>query len=194
VAWCLDAFAAADTVARAVIAAPPGHEAEITALAPEGLEAEVVAGGSSRPESVAAALALAETDVVTVHDAARPLVTAELIDALAATLGRSPDAAGVIAATPITDTVKRVDDDGTIARTEDRRRLWAAQTPQVFWAEALREAHASDPGRRAAATDDAILIERMGRTVMIEPAPPTNLKVTTAADLTLAELLLRSRG
>jgi 2-C-methyl-D-erythritol 4-phosphate cytidylyltransferase len=193
VAWCLEAFATAGSVAATVVAAPPGHEAEIAALAPEGLEAEVVAGGSSRSESVAAALALAETEVVAVHDAARPLVTAELIDALVARLAARADAAGVIAATPITDTVKRVADDRTIARTEDRERLWAAQTPQVFRAEALREANASDPEPRAAATDDAILVERMGGTVLIEPAPAANLKVTTAADLALAELLLRAR-
>ncbi|MGH2801034.1 MAG: IspD/TarI family cytidylyltransferase, partial [Thermoleophilaceae bacterium] len=144
--------------------------------------------------SVAAALALAETEVVAVHDAARPLVTAELIDALAASLARSPEAAGVIAATPITDTVKRVGDDRTIARTEDRERLWAAQTPQVFRAEALREAHASDPGHSGAATDDAILVERMGGKVLVEPAPAANLKVTTTADLRLAELLIGARG
>jgi 2-C-methyl-D-erythritol 4-phosphate cytidylyltransferase len=194
VAWCLDAFAAAETVARAVIAAPPGHEAEVAALAPEGLALDVVAGGSSRAESVAAALALAETEIVAVHDAARPLVTADLIDALAASLARSPDAAAVIAAAPITDTVKRVGDDRTIARTEDREGLWAAQTPQVFRAETLREAHARAPGRGVAATDDAILIERMGGAVMIEPAPATNLKVTTAAELMLAELLIRARA
>jgi 2-C-methyl-D-erythritol 4-phosphate cytidylyltransferase len=181
-------------VARAVIAAPPGHEGEIAASAPEGLEAEVVAGGGSRSESVAAALALAQTEAVAVHDAARPLVTPELIDALAASLVRSPEAAGVIAATPITDTVKRVGDDRAIARTEDRERLWAAQTPQLFWAEALREAHASVPGPAAAATDDALLIEGMGGRVLVEAAPATNLKVTTAADLRLAEVLIRARG
>jgi 2-C-methyl-D-erythritol 4-phosphate cytidylyltransferase len=181
-------------VTRAVIAAPPGHEAEIAALTPRNLEAEVVAGGTSRSESVAAALALAQTEVVEVHDAARPLVTPELIDALAASLARSPEAAGVIAATPITDTVKRVDDDRTITRTEDRDQLWAAQTPQLFWAEALREAHASARGQGAGATDDALLVEGMGERVLVEAAPAANLKVTTAADLGLAELLLKARA
>jgi 2-C-methyl-D-erythritol 4-phosphate cytidylyltransferase len=176
-----------------VIAAPPGAEGEIAALVPEGLEAEVVAGGSTRSESVAAALALVRTDVVGVHDAARPLVTAELIDALVAALARSPQAAGIIAAAPITDTVKRVGDGWRIERTEDRELMWAAQTPQVFRAEALRGAHASDAGSRAGATDDAFLVERAGGTVLIQPAPRTNLKVTTAADLTLAKLLLDVR-
>jgi 2-C-methyl-D-erythritol 4-phosphate cytidylyltransferase len=119
-------------------------------------------------------------------------VTAELIDALVTALARSPQAAGIIAAAPIPDTVKRVG-ARTIERTEDRERLWAAQTPQVFYAEALREAHASDAGSRAEATDDAFLVERAGGTVLIQPAPGTNLKVTTAADLTLAKLLLDAR-
>jgi 2-C-methyl-D-erythritol 4-phosphate cytidylyltransferase len=180
-------------VTRAVIAAPPAHEDEIAALAPRELEAEIVAGGSSRWESVAAALALAETEIVAVHDAARPLVTAELIDALATSLARSPDADGVIAAGPITDTVKRVGADRTITRTEDREGLWAAQTPQVFRTEALREAHVRDPDGLAV-TDDATLIERMGGRVLVEAAPAANLKVTTAADLRLAELLLGARG
>ena len=176
-----------------MIAAPPGAESEIAAIVPPGLETEVVAGGSSRSGSVAAALALARTDVVAVHDAARPLVTPELIDALVGALARSPQAAGIIAATPITDTVKRVGDGRTIERTEDRERLWAAQTPQVFRAEALREAHASEPASPAGATDDALLVERAGGTVLIEPAPGANLKVTTTADLTLAKLLLDAR-
>jgi 2-C-methyl-D-erythritol 4-phosphate cytidylyltransferase len=90
--------------------------------------------------------------------------------------------------------VKRVDDDRTITRTEDREQLWAAQTPQLFWAEALREAHASAPGQGAAATDDALLIEGMGERVLVEAAPATNLKVTTAADLMLAAFLLGVRS
>jgi 2-C-methyl-D-erythritol 4-phosphate cytidylyltransferase len=180
-------------VTRAVIAAPPGHEAQVAALVPEGLEFDVVAGGRSRSESVAAALALARTEIVAVHDAARPLVTAELIDALVASLERAPEAAGAIAAAPITDTVKRVGDDHRIVGSEDREQLWRAQTPQVFSTAALRAAHANDRGDLVA-TDDAMLIERTGGTVLVEPAPATNLKVTTAADLRLAEFLLGARG
>ena len=89
-------------------------------------------------------------------------MTAELIDALVAALARSPQAAGIIAAAPITDTVKRVGGGRTIERTEDRERLWAAQTPQVFRSSALREAHASDAGSRGGMTDDALLVERAG--------------------------------
>ena len=135
---------------------------------------------------------------------ARPLVTAELIDAVIAKLAGRPDADGVIAAAPLTDTVKRAREPRpakgeferggpTIAKTESRAHLWAAQTPQAFRAGALRDALAGDPQRVAAATDDAMLVEKAGGKVLIEPAPATNLKVTTPADLRIAELLLAAR-
>jgi 2-C-methyl-D-erythritol 4-phosphate cytidylyltransferase len=139
-----------------------------------------------------------------VHDAARPLVTPRLIDDLVERLLASPDAAAVIAAAPITDTVKRAEEprpaDGeaprgtlTVAETVSRDELWAAQTPQVFRTDVLRAALDTDPQRLATATDDAMLVERVGGTVLIRPSPPENLKVTTPLDLRVAELLLSSR-
>jgi 2-C-methyl-D-erythritol 4-phosphate cytidylyltransferase len=129
-----------------------------------------------------------ETDVVAVHDAARPLVTPELIETLIARLAERTDAGGVIAAAPVPDTLKRVSGGGAVVATEDRSELWAAQTPQVFRTELLRGAHAREDA--AEATDDAMLVERAGGTVLVEPWTQPNLKVTTAADLRLAELLL----
>ena len=84
--------------------------------------------------------------------------------------------------------------DPTVAQTVSRDHLWAAQTPQVFRIAALREALDTDPQRVAAATDDAMLVENAGGTVLIHPAPAENLKVTTALDLRVAELLLAERG
>jgi 2-C-methyl-D-erythritol 4-phosphate cytidylyltransferase len=198
IAWSLDAFERADSVALVVIAAPPGHEKEIARLAPDAV---VVTGADSRSASVAAALARAESDVVAVHDAARPCVTAALIDALVARLLASADADAVIAAAPLTDTVKRAHEARTpagaagggpaVAGTESRDHLWAAQTPQVFRTSVLREALAGDPGRIAAASDDAMLVEERGGTVLMEVAPAANLKVTTPDDLTIAAALLR---
>jgi 2-C-methyl-D-erythritol 4-phosphate cytidylyltransferase len=184
-----------------VIAAPAGRESELAELVPGGLDADVVAGGESRSESVLRALERADAELVAVHDAARPLVTAELIDAVLAKLASRPDAAGVIAAAALTDTVKRAREPRpakgdferggpTIAKTESRDHLWAAQTPQAFRSAALREAIGADPQRVAAATDDAMLVEKAGGKVLIEPAPASNLKVTTEADLRIAELLL----
>jgi 2-C-methyl-D-erythritol 4-phosphate cytidylyltransferase len=206
IGWALDAFARADCVASVIVAAPPGHEAAVEKLA-AGLELElcVVAGGNSRSDSVGLALERLQTELVAVHDAARPLVTPELIDELVEKLAARPDAAGVIAAAPLTDTVKRAREPRpakgpvprggpTVAQTISRDHLWAAQTPQAFRTAALREALGADPQRIAAATDDAMLVEKSGGKVLIHPAPAENLKVTTALDLRIAELLLSERA
>jgi 2-C-methyl-D-erythritol 4-phosphate cytidylyltransferase len=198
VTWCLEAFAAADSIERIVIAAPPGHEAEVEAIAGG---AEVVTGAEARSASVANALDRVETELVAVHDAARPLVTAELIDAVVAKLAGRSDAAGVIAAAAVMDTVKRAHEPRpargaferggpTVAGTESRDHLWVAQTPQAFRTDVLREALAADPQRVAVASDDAMLVEQAGGKVLIEPAPASNLKVTTADDLRVAATLL----
>ncbi len=182
-----------------IVALPPGHDANLG----DGVAA--VTGGEHRSQSVAAALDRVETELVAVHDAARPLVTAELIDELVAKLASRPDAAAVIAAAPLTDTVKRAREPRpakgdvprggpTVAQTVSRDHLWAAQTPQVFRTEALREAMSADPQRVAAATDDAMLVEKAGGKVLLHAASPENLKVTTPLDLRVAELLLRARG
>jgi 2-C-methyl-D-erythritol 4-phosphate cytidylyltransferase len=122
-----------------------------------------------------------------VHDAARPLVTRELVSAcLDALLGVD----GAIAAAPVTDTVKEAYPDGTVLRTLDRSRLWAVQTPQVFRAQSLRRALDVDDATLAEATDDASLVEAAGGTVRLVEAPPGNIKVTTAADLARAEAAL----
>jgi 2-C-methyl-D-erythritol 4-phosphate cytidylyltransferase len=199
VEWSLEAFAAAESVEAVIVALPPGHEAEL------GGGVVAVPGGEHRSQSVAAGLDRVETDLVAVHDAARPLVTAELIDELVAKLISRPDAAAVIAAAALTDTVKRAREarpangdftagGPTVAQTVSRDHLWAAQTPQVFRTDALRHALDADPQRVAAATDDAMLVEKAGGKVLIHPSGPENLKVTTPLDLRVAELLLRERG
>lgn len=201
--WSLEALAAAEPVVAVVVVAPPGHEDEVRALG-EG-RATVVTGGQTRAESVAAGLGTVETELVAVHDAARPLVTAELTERTIAKLASRPDADGVIAAVALTDTVKRAREPRpkkgefprggpTVAKTESRDHLWAAQTPQTFRTESLREAHAADPQRIAAATDDAMLVEKAGGKVLIEPSDAENLKVTTPADLRFAALILAERG
>ncbi len=186
--WSLDAFRAADTIAEIVVAAPPGHH---DAVSEHGVVP--VAGGEHRSQSVANALALCAEELIVVHDAARPLVTAGLIDAMVEELAAEEDAAGVIAGTPVTDTIKQVGDAGGVERTLDRSGLWAVQTPQVFRAGALREA-LSDANSLPEASDDAMLIERAGGRVVIHSTSPDNIKVTTPFDLRVAELLLRERA
>jgi 2-C-methyl-D-erythritol 4-phosphate cytidylyltransferase len=186
--WSLDAFRAAESVGEIVVAAPPGQEAEI---ADRGVV--VVAGGDHRSESVASALELCGGEIVVVHDAARPLVTPELIDAVVAELSAEDDAAAVIAAVPVTDTIKQANDAGQVERTLERGGLWAVQTPQAFRAEALRGALA-DADSLPDATDDAMLVERRGGRVLIHSSSADNVKVTTSFDLRVAGLLLSERA
>jgi 2-C-methyl-D-erythritol 4-phosphate cytidylyltransferase len=186
--WSLEAFRAASSVAEIVVAAPPGQEGS---MAKRGVVA--VAGGEHRSESVANALELCGEEIVVVHDAARPLVSAALIDAVVKELGADEEAAGVIAATQVTDTIKQASEAGQVERTLDRSGLWAVQTPQAFRAGALREALA-DPDSLPEATDDAMLVERRGGRVLIHPAAADNIKVTSPLDLRVAELLLAERA
>jgi 2-C-methyl-D-erythritol 4-phosphate cytidylyltransferase len=185
--WSLDALAGARHVGEVVIAAPPE---QVDALA--GGEHSVVAGGETRSESVAAALETLDAEVVVVHDAARPLVSSELIDAVIDDLLDDAEARAVVAATPVTDTIKEVARGRQVDRTLDRSSLWAVQTPQAFRAEALRDAFRSTE-LLAQATDDAMLIERLGGRVLVHEAPVENLKVTTPLDLRVAEMLLGDR-
>jgi 2-C-methyl-D-erythritol 4-phosphate cytidylyltransferase len=192
---------AAAGVGSIVVACPPGHVNDLG-----GRDLGVVDGGATRSQSVANALAAVGTELVAIHDAARPLVTPELVEGVVATLVADREADGAIAATPVTDTIKQScqqmkDSDRygvnnpslAVEATVDRGRLWAAQTPQVFRTEALRRALDADPAQIEAATDEAMLIEAAGGRVLIHPAPPENLKVTTPLDLRVAELLLAER-
>ncbi|MGH2794504.1 MAG: IspD/TarI family cytidylyltransferase, partial [Actinomycetota bacterium] len=113
-----------------------------------------------------------------------------LVEAALAALG---DAAGAVVAVPAHDTLKR-ERDGAVTETVARVGLWRAQTPQAFRADVLRRAHQAAAGDDAEATDDAVLVERTGERVVIVPGDERNLKVTTPADLTIAEALLTARG
>jgi 2-C-methyl-D-erythritol 4-phosphate cytidylyltransferase len=185
VQWSVDVLSRVPAIECIVVALPAGVRA------PAGTVG--VLGGAVRSESVRRALAAAGAgDPVVVQDAARPLTSVELVQAtLAAVEHEGVDAA--IAATPVTDTVKRADGEGVVTQTLDRSSLWAVQTPQVFRRAALERALDVADDVLAQATDDAWLIERAGGRVVVVPAPPDNLKVTTALDLALAELLIARR-
>ena len=162
VEWSIDAFRRAG-VAAIVVAVPAGPRLRAgrrtSRTAPTRRRrppsVRVLAGGETRSASVSNALAVVETELVAIHDAARPLLTAELIEGVLATLGADPEAAGAIAAAPVTDTIKRATPASSsrrsrsasgrkrrlvVGETLDRAELWAAQTPQVFRVEALRAA------------------------------------------------------
>jgi 2-C-methyl-D-erythritol 4-phosphate cytidylyltransferase len=187
--WSVAALGAVSVVERIVVALPPSE------LGAAPARTVAVAGGVVRSQSVREALrACGDGDPVIVHDAARPLAAPELFERVLVELEQS-GADGVIAAAPVSDTVKEVGEDGRrVVRTLDRARLWAVQTPQVFRRAALELAlaQASDADL-AAATDDAWLVELSGGVVRVAEAGQENLKVTTPLDLRVAELLLSER-
>lgn len=151
-----------------------------------------VAGGSSRAGSVRSGLARvpADASVIVVHDAARPLASIALFDAVVAPLlDASSGADAVVCALPVADTLKRLAPDGvTVAATVDRSELVAVQTPQAFRADVLRKAH--DASREA--TDDAALVEAVGGVVRVVPGDPRNVKLTVLSDLVFLEHLVAS--
>lgn len=145
----------------------------------------VVPGGATRSESVRAGLAAVpgEADVVLVHDAARPLATVALFEAVLAAVAAGADCA--IPGLAVANTVKRVK-GGKVVETVDRSDLVEVQTPQAFRAAALRAAHAEEPD----ATDDAALVEATGGSVVVVSGEPGNLKLTHPQDLAVARALL----
>lgn len=150
---------------------------------------DVVEGGAERADSVEKALARVKPDAefVCVHDAARPCLTDAWVDKVFQAAERTGAA---IFAIPVAGTLKRVASDSTIEETVSRTGLWEAQTPQVFRRDLLLEAYAKRGGFQA--TDDAQLVERLGKKVVVVPGSSINLKITTREDLRLAEQALKA--
>jgi 2-C-methyl-D-erythritol 4-phosphate cytidylyltransferase len=185
--WSIEALRGVAAIERIVVALPAGAQAPAGVLG--------VTGGAVRSDSVRRALAAAGPgETVLVHDAARPLLTPALAEAVIAALNGDPQAAAAIAAAPVTDTVKRVDGEAVVRETLDRSELWAVQTPQVFRRDALALALSVPAEQLARATDDAWLIERQGGRVLVVSTSEPNLKVTTPLDLQMAELLIAARA
>lgn len=196
VAWSLLAYERCPSV-EAVALVVPGEfverAEEICADAGLTKIAAVVPGGAQRPQSVHAGLRALESrapEIACVHDGARPLIDV-------ATIERSIDAAeehgAAVAAIAVTDTIKRCDPDGCIEATPPRRELYRAQTPQTFRYDLLRGAYERAEREGLDVTDDAQLVERMGRRVHVSEGHPDNFKVTTRDDLARAEWTLRRR-
>jgi len=153
--------------------------------------ARIVAGGTRRQDSVRIGLdALLEiaptTDWVMIHDGARPLVTLSILEA---GLQAAQEYQAAIAAVPVKDTIKQVQ-QGWIRSTLDRSQLWAVQTPQVFSLPLIHHAHHT-PLAQQDVTDDAALLEQLGQRVAIFPGSYTNIKITTQEDLLIAETLIK---
>ena len=153
---------------------------------------QFIPGGSTRQESVYNGLQALppEAERVLIHDGARCLATPALFNRCAEVLQTCP---GLIAAIPVKDTIKIVDNNRLILDTPDRQQLWAAQTPQGFEVKLLKQCHDTGQSQGWAVTDDAALFEKCGLPVRIVEGEETNLKVTTPVDLRVAEFILRER-
>lgn len=151
---------------------------------------KVVAGGASRQLSVMAGLAELKDDVkiVTVHDGARPCVSPSLIEETILSAKRQGTG---VAAVKVTDTIKEVDRGMVVSRTVDRSKLWSVQTPQTFRVDLLNAAYAHAKKKKLTVTDEASALEALGEPVHLIPAPATNIKITTPADLALAAMILK---
>ncbi|MDJ0724659.1 MAG: 2-C-methyl-D-erythritol 4-phosphate cytidylyltransferase [Prochloraceae cyanobacterium] len=153
---------------------------------------EFILGGSTRQESVYNGLQALPKSAgrVLIHDGARCLATPELFDRCAEQLN---DFQGLIAAVPVKDTIKVVDETGAIQSTPDRSRLWAAQTPQGFDVDLLKSCHDRGVKSGWSVTDDAALFEKCDLPVQIVNGEETNIKLTTPIDLAIAEFILQKR-
>ena len=153
---------------------------------------QVVVGGSERQYSIANAIKVVseKTDVILVHDGARPLLQEECVKDIIQAVRQYKAA---VVAVPVKDTIKTVDDNGWVTGTLERRTLWSIQTPQGFDGKLLRQAYNKAEADGYVGTDDASLVERLGVKVKVIPGSYENIKVTTPEDLIIASALLKER-
>lgn len=189
----LERFQPLGLTANAVIVITPGHRNDFErALGHEiaGSNLTLVDGGSERQESVQRGLACLAptTDIVVIHDAARPFVSQESVYA---SITAATQCGAATVAMPCIDTILEADANRNLMATPDRRALWACQTPQTFQVRVIREAHAAAQRDGVVLTDDASLVRRVGATVRLVPGAPLNFKITTSTDLALADCVVR---
>jgi 2-C-methyl-D-erythritol 4-phosphate cytidylyltransferase len=176
-----------------VIVVRPGMEKKFQALAKKfqfEKPFKIVAGGAARQDSVWNGLEAvsADTEIVVVHDAARPCVNGELI---ATTIKRAEETGAAVAAHPVTDTIKQSTDGRWIQQTLDRSKLWAMETPQTFRVDVIRRAIAAARARKMVLTDDTASCELISQPVRMVSSVAPNPKVTVPGDLPVVEALLR---
>jgi 2-C-methyl-D-erythritol 4-phosphate cytidylyltransferase len=193
VEWALRSFAEHPDIDTVVVVVPPGVPESFQPITgPNSSPVLITSGGPTRQESVDRGLAVLppHTELVLVHDAARPLVSSGVISSVIAALRHGAEA--VIPVLPVVDTIKRVAADGSVVATVDRTDLRAVQTPQGFRLAALVRAHADAAARGLHdVSDDAGLIEAMGGSVLTVAGSANTMKITTPYDLALVEHLAR---
>ena len=189
----LQAAPSIDTIVLAVPQADIAYcQAEIVKAHGFSKVTKVVAGGPERQDSVRLALAAVGNDaeIVLIHDAVRPFLTVQMVEDV---VKAARQTGAAIIALPMRDTVKQVRADHVIERTVDRQPLWLAQTPQAFRMDWLQEAHRKAHDEGVVATDDAYLLEWMGRPVTVVEGSGENIKVTRPEDMIIGEAILASR-
>jgi 2-C-methyl-D-erythritol 4-phosphate cytidylyltransferase len=154
---------------------------------------QIVPGGKRRQESVKNGLDALPKDakVVVIHDGVRPFVTKAIIEE---SIHSAVRVGAVVVAMPVKETIKTAHPDGTVLQTLDRESLWQIQTPQTFQAPLIRDAYYKATEDGFTGTDDASLVERLGKKVHILPGSYTNIKITTKEDLMLAHLFLKMKS
>jgi len=195
-AHTLEAFNRLDIIEEIIIAAPSeyiAHTWDIAARYGFNKVREIVPGGKNRAESVYAALKQLAANIVLIHDGARPFVSEELIKSIAQA---AKHYGAAVVGIPLTDTIKEVNQQSQAVKTPDRQRFWCVQTPQGFTYEIISKAYAQGDkdGILESATDDSILVERIGATIQMVEGHPSNIKITTREDLLMGEIMLRSRA
>ncbi len=192
----IEVFQRSPLVHDIVLVVPPEDVRRVRSrlLAPYGLSkvSRVLGGGCERQDSVKNGLdALGDDcDIVLIHDGVRPFISNRLIRLI---IREAAAHGAATAGVPVKETVKRVDGEGCVLETVDRRALWLAQTPQAFRRAVILEAHRRACQDRFYGTDDASLVERMGHPVRMVSATDENIKITTRGDLLLAEFLIGAR-
>jgi len=192
----IQAFQSCEDVSQVVVVLFKEGRKRFDSLRPERRFQKLtttVEGGPRRQDSVFNGLLACDqrSDIVVIHDAARPMLRKEWVASAIEELG---DYAGVIYAAPVTDTLKRAAADGVVQETVSRENLYRVQTPQVFRKDWLQKAHEHAKAEGLIATDDAALVEAIGGKIKILPGHPWNLKVTFQDDLVIANALLSARS
>lgn len=196
--WCLQAFDAVSQVGRIVVCCPRGRTEEYRSVAVDPFDlvtpVDVVEAGELRQTSAFHGVEAVppEFDVIAMHDGARPLILPETITHAINTLRGTLDADGVVCGHPAIDTLKVIDGDAVVG-TPDRSMFWVAQTPQIFHADILRQAHLSALEEGFIGTDDSSLVERVGGRVLLVTCPRDNIKLTVPEDVAQVEASLRAR-
>ncbi len=187
-------FAGFRTLTQVVIATTAEHielAGIVKKFLPEHVSFKIIEGGAERQDSINNAINVIDdgVDLVAIHDAVRPFVKQESIQAC---LRAAASAGAAILAIPAKDTIKKISDEYRILETPDRKYLWQAQTPQIFGRDLIRRAYEHAGEHNYLGTDDASLVEFLGEQVVVVEGSRENFKITYPLDLRLAELLLNS--